>query len=132
MKDYGLYGVLKRSAIARNDRHGTVYVREVTEGLLKKVKICRKDEFMFLLDRRTAISTVAFPSMTTDYTKAYYVYVMKALMGSQNGESVWTRKNYRDAESFVGFVKLFSDRTAPMLESTKLLAISTNAILLNF
>lgn len=72
MKENWFRRVLVRGGIWKKDGCGTVYVKDLTKGLWKQVKIYRKDDITFPTGRENASSKAAFPTTISDFIQTCY------------------------------------------------------------
>lgn len=82
--------------------------------------------------RKKTLSRAAFPNMNTDRIRLSFEEVKMKGMGSCDRSNVLIENRDGNKELLVGFVQLFSSKTATTLNSTVLLAFHLHTIFLNF
>lgn len=69
--------------------------------------------------------------MTATFFNRFYKDVRKKMMGPFDSRVVCGERAVENRESFVGFLQIFSDKTATTLKITALVTYPPHAILLN-
>lgn len=72
MKTDGSCRVLVRGGTGKKNGCSTLYVKDISEALQKKVEFFRKDDITFQPDHENALSKSVFPAMRTDYIRTYF------------------------------------------------------------
>lgn len=78
-----------------------------------------------------ALSSTAFSCMATEYARACYEEVKKEVTGYHNSGNVSVENGDGNAESFVGFIQIFSDKMATPHKNATLVVYTVCAILLH-
>lgn len=72
--------MLARAGNAREESHGTLYVKDVTYLPRSEVEFYKKEDIVFRLDQRKAFSRIVFPTMTTNCTRTSYEELKKEVI----------------------------------------------------
>lgn len=88
MRADGFQSIVVRGSSADRDRHGTLYVKHVTEVLRQQLEVCGREDIMFRPESEDGTSRVVSSSMSTEYIRNCYDEVKTEVMGSMGSGAV--------------------------------------------
>lgn len=70
--------------------------------------------------------------MNGQYFKSIYVFSKITVIGSTFKKAYWIKNCEQESKGFVGYVQVFSNKTATLMKSTALVACLVQVVLLNW
>ena len=113
----------------------TMYLANPVDVLQRQIQeLDKKGDFIFRPTEKIKSTSGELRQnqpMHTDYFHDMYKAVRQRVMSSSDRTLVWNDNDASFPESFVGFLQLFSDKTASSLTSSAFVAYPLHAVLLN-
>lgn len=97
----------------------------------KKAGCCKNDDLMVRLECSKDLSRAASPSPTTEKIRTCYEEMRIEVMPPRHSHKVEIDNCERNVKSLIGFMRLFYDKSATMLNCTALKAYPVHAVHLN-
>ena len=118
-----------RQVVRPADRDGNgksvLYRKDIMEVLRKQIASVPSDEIIF----RPSVSTDADAHPChSRYTYALYDDIRRSVQCDDSTEVIWNDCNSGFPRSFVGFLKMFTDKTSTTLKSNALVAYPIHAV----
>lgn len=105
-----------------------MYVKNIVSVLQKQVELAKVGDFTFRPSRRDASELMEHP-LHSDWFNSLYNWRKSLVQRSKNEDIFWTEDGM--LRSFIGFIQLFSDKTAASLKANAFVAYPFHAVFLN-
>lgn len=106
-----------------------LFKKDIASVLREQVRLAKLGDMHFRPN--TTDSTGCKTTMSSKYIKEVYDSHRSGIMASKNSKSMWIEDVEVQSSSFIGFIQLYSDKTAMSLKANSMLAYPIHAVLLN-